>query len=252
MDNKFIPNSFQVPNALIDELIAELSGAELKVYLFVIRKTKGWNKESDAISISQFMEALNLSNRAVINACKSLIEKGLIVQNIGIRGVKVYSVDLCKKFTSEESSHVKKVHSTCEKSSQDLVKKVHTQNNTIKNTTKNTIKKTTQKKSQSALDILAEFGIDGQLADDFIEHRKLLKAPITRTALEGFQREAGRAQIPIQQSIRISIERGWRGFRADWNGICSNQTTPPKNKFSDDDISWAKGKTITVRGDFEW
>ena len=29
-DSRFITNSFQVPNAVIDELMAELSGAELK------------------------------------------------------------------------------------------------------------------------------------------------------------------------------------------------------------------------------
>ena len=66
MSSKFIPNSFQVPNAVVDELMAELSGAELKIYLFILRKTKGWNKEADAISVSQFMKACNLSNRKVI------------------------------------------------------------------------------------------------------------------------------------------------------------------------------------------
>ena len=54
-ESKFIPNFLQVPNVVIDELLPDLTGAELKCYLVVIRKTKGWNKESDNISISQFM-----------------------------------------------------------------------------------------------------------------------------------------------------------------------------------------------------
>ncbi|WP_394815278.1 replication protein, partial [Pasteurella multocida] len=56
MTSKFILNSFQVPNAVIDDLMSQMSGAELKCYLAVIRKTKGWNKEEDAISITQLME----------------------------------------------------------------------------------------------------------------------------------------------------------------------------------------------------
>lgn len=247
--SKFIPNSFQVPNSLVDDLIAELSGAELKCYLFVVRKTRGWNKEFDSISISQFMEVTGLSNRSVIDACNNLAKLGLLVQSTGARGVKVYSANMEKSSTYEESSHVKKVHSTCEKSSQDLVKKVHTQNNTIKNTTKNTNKKTSQKKSQSAVELLAEFGITDDLANDFITHRRALKAPITKTALVGFQREADKAKIPIQQAIATSIERGWRGFKADWDWQDKTTNSEKKNQFSDDNPSWWKGKSIEIYGD---
>jgi len=78
-ESKFIPNFLQVPNAVIDELLPDLTGAELKCYLVVIRKTKGWNKESDNISISQFMKATGLSNSAVIKACESLVKYGLFI-----------------------------------------------------------------------------------------------------------------------------------------------------------------------------
>ncbi|OOF39871.1 hypothetical protein BKK49_07020 [Rodentibacter rarus] len=143
--SRFIPNSFQVPNAIIDEVMAELSGAELKCYLAILRKTKGWGKESDAISVTQLMDVTGLSNRAVIDACNHLVEKNLISQDAGSRGVKIFSVNLCNNFTSEKSSPVKKVHSTSEKSSPVTSEESsHTENN-IKNTTQNTDKKTTQK-----------------------------------------------------------------------------------------------------------
>ncbi|HDR1239061.1 TPA: replication protein [Pasteurella multocida] len=137
MTSKFIPNSFQVPNAVIDDLMSQMSGAELKCYLAVIRKTKGWNKEEDAISITQLMEVTGLSNRKVIDACNSLVEIGLLNQKTGARNTKIFSINWCKKFTSEESSLVKKVHGKCEESS--LVtseESSHTKNN-IKNTTIN-------------------------------------------------------------------------------------------------------------------
>ena len=146
----FIVNSFQLPNSVIDELLADLTGAELKCYLYVLRKTKGWNKEEDAISVSQFMKVTGLSNRKVIDACERLVELGLLEQKIGQNKIKVFSVkdyktsgseesSLVKKVHSgsEESSLVKKVHSGSEESSLSVVKKVHTQNNNINNTTKN-------------------------------------------------------------------------------------------------------------------
>ena len=135
--SNFIVNSFQLPNSVIDELLADLTGAELKCYLYVLRKTKGWNKEEDAISVSQFMKVTGLSNRKVIDACERLVELGLLEQKIGSNKTKVFSVKDYKTSGSEESSLVKKVHSGSEESSLSVVKKVHTQNNNINNTTKN-------------------------------------------------------------------------------------------------------------------
>lgn len=222
--SKFVPNSFQVPNAVIDELMAELSGAELKCYLFVLRKTKGWNKEFDAISVAQFMEHCKLSNRAVIDACNRLVELGLLEQREGRNRIKIFSVKSYEISGCEESSLVKKVHSGCEESSQQVVKKVHTQNNNLNNTIQNTTltgcnapaREPTPKK-KSALALLAEFGITEQLAEDFIALRKAKKAPINETALKGFQREADKAGIPIQRAVEIAIERNWQGFKANWD-----------------------------------
>lgn len=229
----FIVNSFQLPNSVVDELLADLTGAELKCYLLVVRKTKGWNKEIDSISIGQFMEVTGLSNRSVITACDSLVEKGLLVRSGGERRLNTYSV---RSFnisqTGEKSSSTGENFSqTGEKSSSDLVKKVHTQNNN-KNTIQNTSKKNTKK---SVLELLADFGITGQLADDFMIHRKACKAPITGTALKGFQREADKAGIHLTEAITISIERNWRGFKSewDWRGSGVIQRQPQKMTFTE-------------------
>ena len=231
----FIVNSFQLPNSVVDELLADLTGAELKCYLLVVRKTKGWNKEIDSISIGQFMEVTGLSNRSVITACDSLVEKGLLVRSGGERRLNTYSV---KSFnisqTGEKSSSVKsgeKISQTGEKSSSDLVKKVHTQNNN-KNTIQNNNKKNTKK---SVLDLLADFGITGQLADDFIVLRKAKKAPITETALKGYQSEADKAGISICEAVAIAIKRNWQGFNADWNwqGVLPNNQQTQKMTFAE-------------------
>lgn len=215
---------FIFPNSIIDELLPELSHSELKCYLCVLRKTKGWNKEEDAISVSQFMKVTGLSNKAVISACESLVEREILERKSGDRNTGIYSIKTYKTTTSEKSSLVKNFPATSEKSS-------HTINN-IKNNIQNTNKKNTKK---SVLDLLADFGITGQLADDFMIHRKACKAPITGTALKGFQREADKAGIPLAEAITISIERNWRGFKSEWDwrggGVIHRQ--PQKMTFTE-------------------
>ena len=125
------------------------------------------------------------------------------------------------------------------------MKKVHTQNNN-KNTIQNNNKKNT-KKSES--DLLAEFGIVGQLAEDFIAHRKSKRAAITKTVLVGYQREAHKAGIPLAEAITISIERNWQGFKAGWNWRDDNvatTTNPRKTSAFADDGSWAVGRKLNI------
>lgn len=220
---------FIFPNSIIDELLPELSHSELKCYLCVLRKTKGWNKEEDAISVSQFMKVTGLSNKAVISACESLVEREILERKSGDRNTGIYSIKTYKTATSEKSSLVKNFPATSEKSS--LVtseKSSHTINN-IKNNIQNTNKKNTKK---SVLELLADFGITGKLADDFITLRKAKKAPITETALKGFQSEADKAGISICEAVSIAIERNWQGFNAswDWQGA---RTQPQKMTFAE-------------------
>ena len=122
-----------------------------------------------------------------------------------------------------------------------------TNNNTnYKNTTDHNNKKTTQKNS---LALLAEFGIVGQLAEDFIAHRKSKRAAITKTVLVGYQREAHKAGIPLAEAITISIERNWQGFKAEWNWRDDNMaktTNTQKTSAFADDGSWAVGRKLNI------
>ena len=107
------------------------------------------------------------------------------------------------------------------------------------------LKKTKQK---SAVVLLAEFGIGGQLAEDFIAHRKSKKATITETVLKGYQREADKAGIALAEAIEISIIRNWQGFNAnwDWRGTATHSKYQPKSTQFADDGTWAKGKVINI------
>lgn len=85
------PNYTPVPDELFDEQLPDLSGAELKVLLYVIRRTFGFKRESDNISISQMLNGLRswdgrqldrgvgLTKKTLLLAIKSLEEKNIIL-----------------------------------------------------------------------------------------------------------------------------------------------------------------------------
>lgn len=77
--SQFIANSFQIPNAFVDEALDKVSGNACKIYLLIVRKTRGWNKEADRISFAQIREATGIgSNTTVDNAINELIKFNLI------------------------------------------------------------------------------------------------------------------------------------------------------------------------------
>lgn len=73
------------------------------------------------------------------------------------------------------------------------------------------------RKELDALNLLADRGVDGALAQDYMAVRKDKRAiTLTKTALAGLEREANRAGLSLTQAITLCCERGWVGFRADW------------------------------------
>lgn len=85
------PNYTQVPDLLFDYWLPELSHAELKVLLYIIRRTLGFKKDADNISLKQMVKGITtrdgrvldrgtgLSEKSVTVAVKSLEEKKLII-----------------------------------------------------------------------------------------------------------------------------------------------------------------------------
>jgi len=85
------PRYTQVPDELFDDLMSHLSGAELKVLLYIIRRTFGFKKDVDHISLNQICKGITtrdgevldkgtgLSQQSVITALKGLLQKNAIV-----------------------------------------------------------------------------------------------------------------------------------------------------------------------------
>jgi replication protein O len=85
------PAYTQVPDDLVDWVMAYLTGAELKVLLYIVRRTFGFKKAADAISIEQLCNGIvthdgrrldlgtAMKRSTVLEALRSLRQKNLIV-----------------------------------------------------------------------------------------------------------------------------------------------------------------------------
>jgi phage replication O-like protein O len=72
------PNYTQVPNVVLEDWLPEMKGAELKVVLAICRKTFGWHKVKDRISLTQLQKATGLSRQGVINGLNDAIDRGIV------------------------------------------------------------------------------------------------------------------------------------------------------------------------------
>ena len=74
-------------------------------------------------------------------------------------------------------------------------------------------------------DLLIREGVPDDVARDFAELRKRLKAPISETAIKGLIREAQKAGMTLTEVLETVCANGWRGFKADWVAKGSGRKT---------------------------
>ena len=250
MQAEFIPNSFQVPNALIDKFImAKMNGNTLKCYLLVIRKTVGWCKSSDKISISQFMKYCGISKRdTAIKRLEELDKLGLVspIKTCGqvteyflnripdsvekAPETSPYNGDYPKNGTSPDkgdwTSPDNRDYTSPDNGDYTSPDHRDPQTNTIQKTLLKKTNTNIHTKKTDAKTILEQHGITEQLADDFLIVRKAKRAPLTQTAMDGIIREAQKAGLTLLQAITICVERGWQSFNANWLHNDTQQHAP--------------------------
>ncbi len=113
------PNTTPVPDDVFDVIAPELTEAELRVLLYVVRRTFGFNRERDAISLSQMVDGITtrdgrvldrgtgMSRRGVMGGCAGLIEKGIItvekrLAEQGDNEINIYSL----RFREEQDGRI--------------------------------------------------------------------------------------------------------------------------------------------------
>jgi Bacteriophage replication protein O len=103
------PTTTPVPDEVFDVLAPQLSEAELRVLLYIIRRTFGFKKQKDPISLTQLVEGIKtkdgnvldlgtgMSRRGVMKGCQGLVKKGVIsvekrLSDQGDYAVNIYSL----------------------------------------------------------------------------------------------------------------------------------------------------------------
>lgn len=234
--NEFIPNSFQIANSVIDEYLSRMSGNAWKCYGLIVRKTRGWQKTHDSLSISQIQKATGIkSEETVEKAINELIELGLIGKQSrsGLPNVYFLISDPKKGSTPPPKNGAPPKNEAPQKNGVTPPQKngvtpppkngghINTKNKKqistnvdINTAHEKTAKKTT--KHEADLALLAEHGIDGQIAEDFLTIRKAKRQPLTGTAMRLIAADAEKCGMTALQAVEYAIGNGWGSFRAEW------------------------------------
>lgn len=240
---KYIPNSFQIANAVVDDFLCRMSGNAWKCYAVIVRKTTGWQKEIDYISVSQFKTLTGIkSDVTVADALKELVELNLIASVKRHGQVTGYRINMPEP--SPENG------GTATPKNWGVLPPENGGTTTPKNwgSTKHTTKPTNTKHSISAsaaadaplpakhsengeraatvkakptrheteLALLADYGITGQVAADFLQVRKAKRQPLTETAMRLIAADAEKCGMTALQAVEYAIGNGWGSFRAEW------------------------------------
>ena len=220
--DRFIPNSFQIANSVIDEYLSQMSGNALKCYILIVRKTRGWQKTHDSLSISQIQKFTGIkSEKTVEKAINELVELGLIGKQsrFGLPN-EYFLISDPKNAPPPKNGGTpppKNGGTPPPKNGGHINTKNKKQISTnvdINTAHGKTAKKPT--KHEADLALLAEHGIDGQIAEDFLTIRKAKRQPLTETAMRLIASEAQKVGMTAFQAVMFSIGNGWGSFRADW------------------------------------
>ncbi|HEX6982429.1 MAG TPA: replication protein [Balneolaceae bacterium] len=129
-----------LPNFILDEELGELSGGEIKLLLYIYRKTVGFGEKNDEIAYSQFIKNTGLSRSTISTSIESLQKKKLIkVDKTGVTNKYSY----CLPKNDSDNKKAKLAGSIIklegvQKSNNQPVRKSNTQKKTIKETIKDT------------------------------------------------------------------------------------------------------------------
>ena len=234
--NEFIPNSFQIANSVIDEYLSQMSGNALKCYILIVRKTRGWQKTHDSLSISQIQKFTGIKKEETVQkAINELVALGLIGKQsrIGLPNEYFLIADPKKGVTPPPKNGVPPENGVPPKKGvtpppkmgggpppkkgghiNTKYKKQISTNVDINTAREETAKKPT--KHEADLALLAEHGIAGQIAEDFLTIRKAKRQPLTETAMRLIASDADKCGMTAAQAVEYAIGNGWGSFRAEW------------------------------------
>lgn len=218
--SSFISNAFMLPNDLIDKgYMAHMKGPALACYIFIVRKTRGWNKADDSISLSQLVGGTGYGRDAVLSGVDKLVEMGVIER-------KSFANQPAKYVLTDSIFAVGNID--CGKTAGGNIdggvgnndgtqSEISTHNNNSKTTiTKANIYTFDFKKE------LMKLSGDEKLVEAWLKVRKDKRASNTEYAFKALISEQQKSGLTLNQVLEHCVVNSWKGFKAEW---IKNQTT---------------------------
>lgn len=242
-----ISNSFTIANAIVDLDLRRMSGNALKCYVVIVRKTTGWNKSSDRISIRQFQELAGIAKRDTVGkALRELEEMGLIIRHESYGKITTYSLNFDEPSpSSDDHTHPDKRGYPNEWGHPDKRGMTHPDERgdthpDERGTTKDTMTKDTSNKGSVCADappapdpeppsetpkpkrrtkadefvaFVTARGVEEATARDWWQYRA--GKPMTESAWQRHCAQAEAAGISVQEAAAFAAGKEWRAFYAE-------------------------------------
>ena len=163
MSSPQVENGYvKIANELMEAFARfRISGEARQVLDVILRKTYGFNKKEDAISLSQFTLATGLKKPNICRAIQKLVTMSIIIKNDNdtistYRFIKDYSLwkPLSKKIISEKSLS-KKIMGVIKNDNLSLSKMIHTKETSTKETSTKEKRYSSEPKNDSELSAIS-------------------------------------------------------------------------------------------------
>lgn len=166
----------KIANELLDAILrSNFSKRHMHIVLLVIRKTYGYNKKSDEISLSQIMAATGMDRANASTSISELISMKVLSKQ---QGRYAQAIELNKKYN--EWGGLSKQQPVVKTTTEGLSKQQITVVKTT--TTKETTKDNTKRKEVAKKKSFPEF-IPLEAWEGFVIMRKAIKKPLTDRAI---------------------------------------------------------------------
>lgn len=191
----------QIATELFEQLMAlKISGSEFQLLLTVIRKTWGWGKKEDYISLTQLSRLTGLPHRTICRAKNKLVSKKTLLY---VNGLMKFNKNY-EQWVVSKVAPVSKVALASVKSGIRLVSK--------KTLTIDTLTIDTKTIETPKFPFLLDTSFK-DLWNAWLEVRKKLKTPNTPVALDLALGKLHKHEIDVAKAmLEQAVERGWRGI----------------------------------------
>lgn len=222
-ENGFTP----IANELMDALCRHrIPGEDRQILDVIFRKTYGFNKQDDFISLSQFEGMTGIKKPNIISCLKSLLSKRIIIIQMDNKMRKVYRInkDYEKWIRYANRSQLsKRITPIIQKDNASLSKRIPTkENNTKDNITKEKV-------------TIPEW-VPLKTFQEYVDMRKRIKKPLNEQSYPRFfshlEKLCQSSDASPEDILNQSIVNGWQGiFELRRNGV---------KRFNDEDLDkWA-------------